>query len=376
MKACCDAAGAVMDSAAKPIGHAIGRIASPTVESIHWDAVISEIDLNAALDKVDWDRHLDKVDFDRILARISVNDLIARSDLGAVIAQSTTGVFGNVLDALRTQLVLVDFALFRIARFRWHLGGRTRLPPKPSGCGRAILVGGVDDDGERQEEEAAFLEEEAEEQEQVPPHYPPGRTAKAVAVQGRYTGFFSKAFAIFIDVALVTLIFAVLMIILQLCLILFQGTSRADAKEMVDRSNFWVVPFYCFFWWLWFYLSVALVGQTLGMSIAGIKVVPAKRGMELSACQAAMRTTLLPLSLTLMPFLGAVGFFRKDGRMLHDIVSGTGIIYRWDARMAELRAKAEERVEAAERQNLAEEASATTSLLASSTLNETCRSYD
>lgn len=357
MQACRDAAGSVVDNTiAKPVGQAIGAV----VECIDVDGIVRKIDLNAALDRIDinalldridWDRQLQRVDLNRHLQRVEVNDVIARSDLGAIIAQSTTGVFGNVLDALRTQLVLVDLVTFRMARFRWCLGGPTRLPPKP-------------------------VFEEAAEEEQVPPHYPHGRMAKAVAVQGRYTGFFSKAVAIFIDVALVTLFFAVMMIIIQMCLILFQGTSREDAKQTVDRSNFWVIPFYCFVWWLWFYLSVALVGQTLGMSIAGIKVVPSKRNTELSACQAAMRTTLLPLSLTLMPFLGAIGFFRRDGRMLHDIVSGTGIIYRWDAKMAELRVKAEERVEAAERQNLGEASSASTSLLSPTfNYNESRRSY-
>jgi len=330
VEACC---GAVMDHVINPVGHAVGRVANPIVECIDVDgvvrkidvnAVLDRVDINALLDRVDFDRHLNKIDFNRVLARVDVNSVIARSDLGAIIAQSTTGVFGSVFDTLRTQLVLVDLVCFRIARFRWRIGGPTRLPPKP------------------------IAPSEGGDEVREPPFYPRGRMAKAVAVQGRYTGFFSKAVAIFIDIGLVTLMFAVLMATIQLGLMLFQGSTKEDAKQSVDRSNFWVIPFYCIIWWLWFFVGVSLVGQTVGMSIAGIKVVHAKKNFELSACQAAIRTALLPISLTLMPFLGAVGFFRRDGRMFHDIVAGTGIVYRWDAKMAEIREKAEIQLDASD----------------------------
>ena len=41
-----------------------------------------------------------------------------------------------------------------------------------------------------------------------------------------------------------------------------------------------------------------------------------------------------------MPPLGAVGLIRRDGRMLHDLVARTGIIYLWDAKLAKMRQKA------------------------------------
>jgi len=76
------------------------------------------------------------------------------------------------------------------------------------------------------------------------------------------------------------------------------------------------------------------------MLLVGLKVCQSQRYATVTLQQAFVRTCLLPVSLTLFPPLGVIGVFRRDGRMLHDLIAGTGMIYLWDASLAKLRHKA------------------------------------
>ena len=105
----------------------------------------------------------------------------------------------------------------------------------------------------------------------------------------------------------------------------------------------WAFFLYCAYWGLYFFLTVAATGATVGMAILGLKVVDASNGDDASLVQAALRTLLLPLSTTVLPVLGVLGFYRRDGRMLHDLVANTGIIFEWEAQLAKVRALAIQR---------------------------------
>lgn len=110
---------------------------------------------------------------------------------------------------------------------------------------------------------------------------------------------------------------------------------------IVGREDSWAFILYCIYWFCYFFLSTVLTGQTLGMGLAGVKLADCRTGLGVSGYQAFLRTLLLPVSVTFVPSLVLVGVVRRDGRMIHDIVSGTGVVYRWNARMAGLREKAE-----------------------------------
>jgi uncharacterized RDD family membrane protein YckC len=151
--------------------------------------------------------------------------------------------------------------------------------------------------------------------------------------------------------------FAVGVIIIQLYWILFVGDIRKDLRTAVNKDSIWALLnreylwtfiLYCIYWYFYFFMSVVLTGQTLGMGLVGIRLADAKSGLEISTSQALVRTLLLPITVTLIPALNILGLIRKDGRMLHDILSGTGCVYRWNARMARLRKKAELAEEEAE----------------------------
>jgi uncharacterized RDD family membrane protein YckC len=98
------------------------------------------------------------------------------------------------------------------------------------------------------------------------------------------------------------------------------------------------------------FLSQCLfIGRTVGMAIAGLRVININgrpsgdecdddESQDLSFCQAFVRTSLLPLSTAVFSPLAFFGLIiRHDGRMLHDFIAGTGMVYSWDAEMAKSR---------------------------------------
>ena len=317
----------------KFISDAIGKhVVEPIIDVVDVDGVVRRVDLNGALDKIDWNAQLDRidlnaqlerVDINRLMQRLDINDLVIRSDVGKVLAQSTTGILTQVLDALRTQVVLLDLLVYRFSS-GCRFGQRGRLPPKPN---RSSTT--TDDDN----------------------HYPKGRSNKAIAVQGRYTGFISKALAIFADGALVTFSFAVLLIVFEVCWMIL---TSAEDRKVIDKDNRYVLLLFCGYWFSYFFGSVLLGGQTLGMAIVGIRVISVyetnpqgqrrrrrrrRQQWKLGLGQVFMRTLLLPLSTTLCPVLGLFGLVRQDGRMFHDYMASTGIIYQWHAKLAKMREK-------------------------------------
>jgi len=280
------------------------------LQRINIDALLDRVDIDRLVDRVDLNRHVQKIDMNSLLDRVNVNSLIGRSDVAALLAQSTSGVVSHLLDGMRTQLIVLDLLHFTTMRRVLCRGSGSTLPPQPNGMKHTHLV-------------------------------PKKRANKAILVQGRYTGFVSKAFAILLDVMFVTFNFALFTILLQLFWIFFAGEERKSAQKQVTRDHIWVVVLYFFLWWLYFFLNILLTGRTVGMVIAGLQVVGKKDTLTMG--QAFLRTLLLPLTVTFCPFLGIIGLLRADGRMLHDIVAGTGIVYSWDAEMAKCRQDAAKR---------------------------------
>lgn len=180
---------------------------------------------------------------------------------------------------------------------------------------------------------------------------------KAIAVQGRYTGFFAKACAILFDTTFVTLSFGVLLIVVELCILILKAKGdvsqtsmhQASEKAAEAKKEIWdslaIVVLYGFYWFGYFFLGTVIMGQTPGMALVGIKVVHAHDGKPASVRRAFLRTALLPLSVYVLPILGVVGAFRRDGRMVHDLVAGTGLVYNWNARLTKMRERAMRRME-------------------------------
>jgi uncharacterized RDD family membrane protein YckC len=284
------------------------------VERIDVNKLVQRIDFNEVLSKIDWNAQLNRVDLDQLLKRVNTNELIARS---------STGVMSTFLDAMRLQLTMMDLYLRIVTRcLLWNERHRQQvyLPPRP---GR-----------HRQRNDRKL--------------YPKGRTNKAIAVQGRYCGFVSKAVSILMDVFTITLLFAMVFRVAQWCLVLFLGLSKDEAQDKTkgfqSQDAEAMLLMFCGSWFMYFFLSVGLAGQTLGMAIVGVKVCNCSRAASpystVTMKQAFLRTCVLPATITLCPPLGVIGLVRRDGRMLHDLVANTGMIYLWNAKLTKLRSEA------------------------------------
>jgi len=247
-----------------------------------------------------------KIDINALLVKVDINALIERSDLEAIVAQSSSGVFTGIMDTLRFQIVRMDLFLLKMFQF-----GKAILPPAP---------GMVD----------------------THTPFPKTTTAKAMAVQLHYCGIFSKTLAIGCDAALLFIVQTTFTLALEAAVkrvnkLLIQWDPDLKAlghDEFVISS---ILNFLSAFFYLW--IAVALTGQTIGMAVVGIRVVNINGDQDISPLRAAYRTTNLVGTILTWPFAILAGLYRRDGRMPHDIIARTGIIFKWNARMARLREK-------------------------------------
>lgn len=294
------------------------------------DGVVRRIDINALVERIDINALIDRIDVQRVVDRIDVESLVLRSNVSAIITQSTTGVFTQLLDSIRVQVVMLDLYLLRASRGFACLSRRGQgvLPQKPNGS--------YEENHQR---------------------VPSRRMDKAVAVQGRYTGIFAKGTAAVIDLTLVTISFGILLVLAELVRIFFsnnedlgkESLQKASTKAKSYQTENWhsavALVVYCIYWFLYFFTGPALTGQTIGMAIVGIKIVNADSGVNVTPCRALFRTALLPLTMHILPILCLVGGLRRDGRMIHDLAANTGLVYKWNARLASMRDRALRRME-------------------------------
>jgi len=296
------------------------------VRRIDIDGALERIDINSLLQRVDWDAVIENIDWNKMMNRIDFDAIIERVDLDFIVAQSTAGVFTHSMDSLRIRLVEADLFLLVLTRHRCSPDDAF-LPPTPGGRQR---------------------------RDHVP--IPSRRVDKSIMIQGRYCGFLSKCVATLIDVAIIVLSFSLIYIISTNLVefyvssyvmwrkYIFRQASTSyydDGNEGDPERTILMIILYCSSSFLYFFLTVLLTSQTFGMAIVGIKVVDATSSRtELSVRKVFTRTLLLPVTIVILPIpLLIFGMFRRDGRMLHDLVAGTGDIFLWDAHIANLRSE-------------------------------------
>jgi uncharacterized RDD family membrane protein YckC len=272
------------------------------------NALLDRVDANALLDRVDPDRLLaridpnallDRVDPDRLIDRVDLNRIVERAELRSIIARSTSGVFGQLLDAVRLKFCVVDHVVQGVVG---RLVGRKEpgLAPGSPG-GRSVRP-------------------------DLRPLPPPQR---AVALQGQYAGSVSRFLAFLVDEVLIALLFAA-----------GAWLSVSALQVVVGRSvavPSWFVAF-CYAGWSFFYVAaqLAATGRTVGKALLGLMVVEAG-GQSVRARRALLRTAVFPLSFLLFGVGFLLGLIRRDRRELHDLLAATAVVYAWDASTAELR---------------------------------------
>jgi len=271
------------------------------------------IDPNELLNRVDVNAQLDRVDVNRLMQRVDVDELVRRSNLASIIAESSGGVFAGILDSLRIEIVDVDLGFLRLFQCNKKI-----LPPAPG---------------------------------KVYTHtpFPDTKMEKAIAVQEHYCNLFSKGLALMIDWLLMMAIFALISVAMQAAYVRIDQLfikSNQEAQKLAQADDLWVSICTLVAWYLYFWILVALPGQTIGMGIAGVRVVQVNGNKNVSWGRAAVRTAAMWVVIFCWPVTIWVGIFRRDGRMPHDILACTGMIYKWNAGLANAREKSKERAEA------------------------------
>jgi len=269
------------------------------LDRVDVNRLLDGVDVNRLLDGVDVDRLLDGVDVNRLVDRVDVQAVTKRANVGGLVAQSTSQVAGSTLDVARRQAVGLDTLMMGLVD---RLLGRD---PAEQPLGPPELVA--------QEMESR-------------PAAGPGRSL----ISGYYAGPLSRLLAYLID-SFVAFTAAGLIstIIVGSINVMFAANLQWDWRAGVLGLVAFSIWFFIYFW-----VGVAVSGRTPGMSVLGIKVVE-KEGTPVSPGHAAIRALVMPISaVTVVGVLGIV--FDARQRALHDLAAKTAVVYDWGDRPAEL----------------------------------------
>jgi uncharacterized RDD family membrane protein YckC len=284
----------------------LGRVVTPIVNVIDVDGIVQRIDVNDLVNRIDWNEVLDTVDFDRVFEKVDVNkilqrvdlkDVMERAEIPAIVARSTSGIFAPLVDAFRSQVVMVDQAVQCSGCVRRH-----RVPPAP---GRPA---------------------------ETTPRFPKGGGNIAVAVQERYAGTFSRGLSYLMDQSILTSLFFLVIVIVESAI----QIVTHEAVRINDESSWGVLLLFLTWQFVYYSSALAATSKTPGKAVMGLKVVNYEDGKHVTTRRAIVRTILLPTSV--WSVVGVLfGVVRKDRRELHDLIAGTGVVYSWDATLARYR---------------------------------------
>jgi uncharacterized RDD family membrane protein YckC len=148
-------------------------------------------------------------------------------------------------------------------------------------------------------------------------------------VSGQYAGPVSRLVAYAVDV-----------VVMGALLGLGIAATTYAVSLVTDRTfdpegSWWLVIVSSVWSFIYLWVGLAIAGRTLGMLLAGIKVV-SRQGQTLSPLAALVRVVTFPLSFLLFG-LGFVGIvLGRERRALHDVFARSAVVYDWGDRPAEL----------------------------------------
>ncbi|MDJ0663319.1 MAG: RDD family protein [Acidimicrobiia bacterium] len=149
-------------------------------------------------------------------------------------------------------------------------------------------------------------------------------------VSGNYAGAVTRLLAHWVDLAVAGLLFVIGLVALDYVL---QTIAGVDA--VTDNPEVWSATAASVWLFLYWWVSIAVAGKTIGKAVLGLRVV-SREGEILSSFRSALRAISLPFSYLLFGF-GFLGIiFGRERRALHDVVAGSAVIYDWGPRTAEL----------------------------------------
>jgi uncharacterized RDD family membrane protein YckC len=152
-----------------------------------------------------------------------------------------------------------------------------------------------------------------------------------LSLQGHYAGMATRLSAFVIDVVVILVLFDIMGRTVEFVVSTLSGSQwRVSSAPLGGGLALAIWAFlYCTY-------PVAAGGRTLGLAVAGLRVVRTD-GSRVGWSGAIVRILALPLSFLTLGF----GFFlivlRQDRRALQDLIAGTAVVYAWDARAARRR---------------------------------------
>lgn len=149
-------------------------------------------------------------------------------------------------------------------------------------------------------------------------------------VSGNYAGGVTRLLAHWVDLSVAGILFIVGSAAVDYVLKTVVGV---DAEfEDLGRWRAAVAAAWLFLYW---WVSIALAGKTIGKALLGLRVVTSDGGI-LSSWRSALRAVAMPLSYLLfgLGFLGII--VGRERKALHDVIAGSAVIYDWGPRTAEL----------------------------------------
>jgi uncharacterized RDD family membrane protein YckC len=154
---------------------------------------------------------------------------------------------------------------------------------------------------------------------------------------GQYGGPVTRFAAYVLDVTLSSAMFAGgLAAASYLLHIIFRTDIDLSDHQWLNLTGFGIWEF------VYFTVSWAVSGRTVGMAILGLRVLRRDR-TRLSWWRCALRTIAFPITFATL-WLGFIPIITaKHRRGLPDLIAGSIVVYDWDAVGADLRAKAAHR---------------------------------
>lgn len=267
------------------------------LDRVEPDALLDRVDVNRLLERVDVNALMDRVDVEALMDRVDVEALVDRAGIADIVKESTGALAGSAIDVFRRQLVSLDTIT---GRFFYRIIGRNPAtrPEAPPELEAAV---GVDETGRGQ-------------------------------ITGHYAGPVTRLLAFAIDVAIQWFGFLMIMSGLRLVAELFVSTEGDSTTAGLITIGLFLVWNYMYLW-----ISYTVASKTAGMAIVGIRVVN-RQGEVLGSGQAALRTLVLPVSVSFFA-LGCLGIlFSPERRALQDAAAGSVVVYDWGDRPAEMSA--------------------------------------
>jgi uncharacterized RDD family membrane protein YckC len=164
------------------------------------------------------------------------------------------------------------------------------------------------------------------------------------SLQGYYAGFTSRAVAIIIDFAIITLASAVVIGAMSLFFDLpsvqrfiqwFDSVLPGFSQVFVGLTSArFAGIFFLLLMYLYFVFFFSTTGQTIGKAVMGLRVVTTD-GKRMGVKRSFIRTLCYTISLAPLGlgFLWVLGEDRR--RAWHDKIAHTYVLYVWDARYEE-----------------------------------------